>query len=344
MRLRQLTDQIFVLCLVVGCFHSVCLAQKTPPTSTPQALFDFHSGFWINLHHFLYLEALSEQSSAGPHPSVLSEPDAAALKSLSPEERFAWNSAVSYYASSVIQRDVLFDRGMGAIKNQLEDAETSPDLANVDIPAALREILVKAAPIYRKHWWERHDAQNRQWIAQVQPLVAEHGTRLRDSMVKIYEAPWPGEPVRVDVTVWASKFGAYTTNEPTRPTISSADPSNQGAAALEIVFHETSHGMIRPVHDAIQSASENVPGWNAVPHAATLWHGVLFYTAGELIAEQVPGYVPYADKNGLWDRGWPGPVQALIVQDWKPHIDGTVPLSTAITKLVKDLAVTTSHH
>lgn len=150
--------------------------------------------------------------------------------------------------------------------------------------------------------------------------------------------------MRVDVTVWASKFGAYTTNEPTRPTISSADPSNQGAAALEIVFHETSHGMIRPVHDAIQSASENVPGWNAVPHAATLWHGVLFYTAGELIAEQVPGYVPYADKNGLWDRGWPGPVQALIVQDWKPHIDGTVPLSTAITKLVKDLAVTTSHH
>lgn len=343
MRLRQVTKQIFILCLALGCSLSLCVAQKAPATSQ-QSLFDFHSGFWINLHHFLYLEALLEQSPAGPHPPVLSEADAASLKSLSPEERAAWNAAVAYYAASMIQRDVLFDRGMGAIKNQLEDAETSPDLANVDIPPALREVLVKAAPIYRKHWWERHDGDNRQWIAQLQPLVAEHGVRLRDSMVKIYEAPWPGQPVRVDVTVWASRFGAYTTNEPTRPTIASTDPSNQGTAALEILFHETSHGMIRPVHDAIQSAGESVPGWSAVPHAATLWHAVLFYTAGDLVAAQIPGYVPYADKNGLWDRGWPDPIRALIVQDWKPHIDGTVPLSTAITKLVKDLAATSSPH
>ena len=31
-----------------------------------------------------------------------------------------------------------------------------------------------------------------------------------------------------------------------------------------------------------------------------LWHAVLFYTSGELVAGLVPGYTSYADKNGLW--------------------------------------------
>ena len=75
----------------------------------------------------------------------------------------------------------------------------------------------------------------------------------------------------------------------------------------------------------------------------SLWHEVLFYTSGDLVAEQVRGYSPYANKNGLWDRAWPGPDYALIERDWKPHMDGTVPLSAALTKLVDDLATASSH-
>ena len=40
-------------------------------------------------------------------------------------------------------------------------------------------------------------------------------------MVKVFEAPWPGNPVRVDIVAYANWAGAYTTIEPTRPTISS---------------------------------------------------------------------------------------------------------------------------
>lgn len=316
-------------------------AQSTPSAKTAETLFDFHSGFWINLHHFLYLEAAAQKPSAPRAPTV-SQADVEIASSLTQEERATWDGAVSYYQQSVIQRDLLFDAGMNAIKNQLENAETSPDLANVDIPAPLRDVLVKASPIYRKHWWTGHDKENRAWIQNLKPLLDPHGAALRDSMVRIYESPWPGQPVRVDVTVFAGPTAAYTTNDPIRPTLSSADPRNQGTAALEILFHETSHGMIRKVSDAINAAQESAPRPENAPRSAPLWHAVLFYTAGELVAERIPGYVPYADKNGLWARAWPDPVRALIEQDWKPHMAGTVSLSAAITKLVADIAA--AHH
>lgn len=209
------------------------------------------------------------------------------------------------------------------------------------MPVDLKVILLKAAPIYRKYWWARHDAQNRQWIAQLEPLVEKYGESIKDSLTRIYEVPWPGQPVRVDVTVYASQFGAYTTDNPTRPTISSTDPANQGNTALEIVFHETSHGMMDKVMDAINEAerSGNVPNQSKAFHSGTLWHAVLFYTAGELVAEQIPEYVPYADKNGLWVRAWPDPDRSLIVQDWKPHMNGSAELQPALTKLVDDLAM-----
>lgn len=53
------------------------------------------------------------------------------------------------------------------------------------------------------------------------------------------------------------------------------------------------------VMDAMSAAETKVNGHraNGAFHTRTLWHAVLFYTAGELVAERIPGYVPYADKN-----------------------------------------------
>lgn len=323
----------------------ISAAQSNEAKETSQRLFDFHSGVWINLHHFLYLEALSRGPQKSSHPAVVTDEDAVLLGSLSAQERATWNEAVDYYANSVIARDLLFDRDMGIIKNEIEDTEDSADLQQLDIPADLRGTLRKAAPIYRKHFWKNHDQENRRWIAQLQPLIEKYGEKLKNSLVAIYEEPWPDSPVRVDVTIYAGQFGAYTTNGPTRPTICSRDPANQGAAALEVVFHETSHGMIDRVADAISAAEADVNARNPKEtfHSGKLWHAVLFYTAGEVVAQQVPGYVAYADKNGLWTRAWPGPVRSLIEQDWKPHFNGSVTLSAAIGKLISDLAAAQAH-
>jgi hypothetical protein len=304
-------------------------------------MFEFHSGFWINLHHFLYREAIASAPQKGSRPLPLLGADADELKALSADEKADWDKAVAYYRDSLIQRDLLFDAGMESIKNKLEDSETSPDLASTSIVEELKGLLVKVAPIYRRHWWPRQDEQNRQWISELQALIDQHGDAIRSSLVRIYDVPWPEQTVRVDIVAYANWAGAYTSLEPTRPTISSTDPTNQGAAALEIVFHETSHGMIDKVMDAInraERAADAASKSGPIHLPRDLWHQVLFYTSGELVVRRIPGYVPYADKNGLWIRTWSGPDRTLIERYWKPHMDGSVGLQQSLTGIVDDLA------
>ena len=310
-------------------------SANTPP------IFEFHNGFWINLHHFLYWQALAAKSQKGSQPLVLYHTDTEEFKLLSAEEKASWSTCIAYYQNSLIGRDLLFDEGMNSVKNELEDSEASPDLGDVHIPEELKRVLQTAAPIYRKHWWPKQDAQNRQWIAQLHVLLEQHGEAICKALAKIYEAPWPGQPVRVDAVAYANWAGAYTTVEPTRPTISTTDPTNQGAAALEIVFHETSHGMMNAVRNAIKDAETTANARrkdNPIRFRRDLWHEVLFYTSGNLVAQRIANYVPYADKNGLWTRAWTGPDRLLIEQDWNPHMNGSVRLQQAITKLVDDLA------
>jgi len=339
-RSRLRLNALCILCLSTCAACACCRAQASFPAPTSQKLFDFHSGFWINLHHFLYAAALVFRASKSPQAQTLNAPDEEELGRLSPEERTTWNAATSYYAVSLVQRDLLFDEGMEEIKNRLEGAETSIDLAGTQIPDDLKAALLSAAPIYRKHWWTRHDADNRRWIADVQALVGRCGSSISDSLVRIYEVPWPEYPVRVDAVAYANWAGAYTTIHPTRPTISTTDPANQGTAALEIVFHETSHGMMNKVMDGLDAAEKAATPESSIGPIHShrdLWHEILFYTSGELVAGCIPGYAPYADKNGLWMRAWSGPDRALIERDWKPHMSGAVPLSAALAKLVEDL-------
>ncbi len=343
MRSSRTTPWLASLCvlLCLTLLPAGSSAQTTPTAPTAQKLFDFHSGLWINLHHFLYWQALSAAPRKGSRPLVLASADQQELRQLSPEEHAVWDAAVAYYAASLVQRDLLFDEGMETIKNQLEDAEASPDLATAAIPPDLKALLLKAAPIYKKHWWTRHDEQNRRWIAQLQPALAQYGSALSASLIRIYESPWPGDPVRVDAVAYANWAGAYTSLEPTRPAISTTDPANQGTAALEIVFHETSHGMMDKVMNGLHTAEKAVNASHSgepVRFRRDLWHEVLFYTSGQLVADLVPGYVPYADKNGLWARAWPGPDRALLDQDWQPHMHGASPIAAALAKLVADLA------
>ncbi|MBV9181336.1 MAG: hypothetical protein JO356_08485 [Acidobacteria bacterium] len=241
---------------------------------------------------------------------------------------------------SLAKRDLLFDSGMVDIKNQLEDSEHARDLEEAKLSPELKSVLLRAAPVYRRHWWPRHESLNQEWVRHLQPLLDRYGVDMRQALARIYEVPWPSRPIRVDAVVYANCAGAYTTLFPTRPTISTTDAANQGTAALEMAFHESSHAMMEGVRAAIDSAEKAAtlaPSKTATPLHRDLWHEVLFYTSGELVAELAPGYIPYADKNGLWARVWAGADREFIEKDWKPHISGAVSIQAALTRLVNDL-------
>ena len=66
-----------------------------------------------------------------------------------------------------------------------------------------------------------------------------------------------------------------------------------------------------------------------LPHDPT--HVFIFYTAGALTHRMLPDHVPYAEKNGLWERV-PDFKHALplLKQYWQPYLDGTTTLDQAL--------------
>lgn len=275
------------------------------------ALFQFHSGFWVNLHLTLYAQA----------------PDPAAAD-------VHWRSALAYYKANLASRDLTFDSGVIKLKNELEDQENAERLTPAaELNTELIAMLERVAPFYRHTMWSKADQANRRWIKTITPLVAQYGRRLSTELSDFYQAPWPSDPVRVDVVNHANWAGAFTTLYPTRITISSVDARNQDNAGLEILFHEASHAIIDRLTDTLHAECKKQ---NVLLPRRDLSHAMLFYTTGEMVRRAIPGYVPYAEANGLWQSSWPmyiGPLQ----RDWQPYLDGKASFYAAISAIVKDV-------
>src|ERR1700756_932914 len=66
----------------------------------PLPVFEFHSGFWVNLHQFLYHEARLREST----PEAKAAAAGPALKqtpiSLSSTEQKTWEQAIAYYRAN----------------------------------------------------------------------------------------------------------------------------------------------------------------------------------------------------------------------------------------------------
>ena len=331
-----------------------------PPARTENRLarrlpvFDFYSGFWINLHHVLYEQARLEASRPTTR-SQPKQPDGAErrlpLDELSTAEKQAWSSAVTEYAQHWTSHDLLFDAEMVRIKDRL--AETGDD-ESVQLSGLTPELiapLARAAPVYRAHWWAEDDRTNRAWISSVAPMVEQLGAQLARELARVYRVEWPAGNIRVDVCAYAGLFGAYTTLDPLRVTVSSRDLRNQGESALEVLFHESSHALAEPVRDAIarDCKASNKP----IPR--DLWHALLFYTTGEIVrrnlapvvgagaaveASKTPrapaAYEPYAYRQGLYVRDWQSYERALE-QYWRPYLEGHASFDDAVARLVNQL-------
>jgi hypothetical protein len=198
--------------------------------------------------------------------------------------------------------------------------------------------LEAAGHVYRAHQWPEHDRANRAWIARVAPLVREQGLGLAQRLADIYQTKWPLEKIRVDVTAFANWAGAYTTLDPLRLTISSTDSRNQGSEALEVLFHEASHGIAEPVQQAIARECRQ----RDKPIPRDLWHALIFYTTGEVIKPVMTAqeggaadaeYTPYAVRERLYQRGWDDYLK-LLTRFWQPYLDGYATYDDAIARMV----------
>ncbi|HEY2646097.1 MAG TPA: hypothetical protein VGI34_03960 [Candidatus Acidoferrales bacterium] len=341
-------------------------AQQTSGTESPLPVFEFHSGFWVNLHHFLYLQA---RLSAGNPSSTdngrgQAPPDEhlASLIDFPAMDIEAWNDAVAFYAKDLARRDLSLNGDMQNINDRLADMEACPDLDGKSSPfckSGLRpeliEALQRAGPVYRAHWWPEHDRANREWIAQVSPLVRHMGVELSVQLADIYQRSWPSNRLRVDVVWYGGPYGAYTSLSPTHVTISSHDPRNRGVYGFEVLFHESSHALSGSVSEAI--AREFRERDKPIPR--DLWHALLFYTTGEIVRRDVlygsistadlrnrdsqnqnndpqdadfSAYQTYASRFGLYSGSWVR-FRGMLDLYWLPYLDGKISFDTAIARL-----------
>jgi len=157
MTLARASAVAAALLIVTG--HTTA-AGETPVAEVSQLR--LYSSFWQNLHHFLYVSAWATRPVVPRAPRLAMRPAAGPVVSMTADEKTAWDAAVGFYDRELASKDLLFDSGMTTIKLALADADAS--LSDVPLDGELRAVLLSAAPIYRKYWWNEHDAANRAWI------------------------------------------------------------------------------------------------------------------------------------------------------------------------------------
>jgi len=324
--------------IAISCCAIAC---ATPPRATPAAqppartkLFAMQSNFWINLHHFLYVTARARKGLDADRTTVTqSLADTVGYGTLPAALRSDWDESLAYYDRAIAQRDILFDSTLVVVNVALSHV-TGGSVRGAGLDSGLTRALERAAPVYRRLWWSRHDAANRKWIAAVMPLLAQHGDSAAAWEARAFNVRWSDTPVPVDVTAYANWAGAYTTDDPSHITISSLDSATLGTAAFESLFHEVLHTMDRTLFEQYRAAARG-QGKRMLRNPT---HPFIFYTAGEVTRRLFPGHVPYAEAGGLWDRVPDfGAMRPLLQRHWQPWLDAKIPLDEALRRIAADL-------
>ncbi|MEO8430851.1 MAG: hypothetical protein ABI592_05020 [Acidobacteriota bacterium] len=300
--------------------------------------FEFHGGFWMDLHHFLYVAARSRNGERDASRSAVeAAPRELESAGFRPDERAAVDEAIETYRRTLARRDLVFDAEAIRVTDgvaALDDGGASTASGARGFPdAGIARALDLAAPGYRRTLWPTHLARHPAWLSEAAPLLEAHGTAMARGLAAAYGTSWPTAPIRVDLVAFANWAGAYTVSSSRRITMSSLAADYRAPGCLELLFHEASH-LLDPQIDGRFEAEARAQG-KSLP--SDLTHAVIFESAGVLAARELPGYVPHAERNGFWTRRpWPA-YRPLLTENWDPHLEGRFGVEEAVRRLIAAL-------
>jgi hypothetical protein len=299
--------------------------------------FVFHSDPWINLHHFLFQWARNVPArQPGDRRRVVGVGEPEQLGRLDAEERQAWDRALDYYRERLIAGDLLFDRGLLAVRERLAGAACSAaGLGELDVE--LRTVLEEAMAVYRNSWWPDHHRGNVAWIREQVDALKVYEAVLSERLAEAYGGEWPAERVRVDAAAYTNWAGAYTTNHPASVAISSTDYA--GLEGLEILFHEVSHAsffeqrLLGQVAAAFRKRGAKPPN--------RFVHTIQFITPAELLrstlsVEELARYRSVGVR--VLERGSLKEQYRIVLKHWRPFLDGQIDRGEALDRIVEELA------
>jgi hypothetical protein len=306
-------------------------AEVVPRQAQSTPIFTYHSGFWLNLHQFLYVLGRVEAKMADINRSAVAGApgdEAQGLARLNEDERRIWREVVAAYANGPSRQDAVFDNELVATGQALARAGNATMLAGAGVAPQFADNLERAAPIYRKAWWDMHERANKNRERQLDALVLRHGQEVLSFITRAYQEAWPSDGYPVQFVAWANWAGAFSTGE-RHLVVSTLDAGSSEASGLETLFHEAMHQWDRAMQRRINVTADRLQKRVTGPVS----HAMVFYTAGEAIRRVIPGHQPAADTFGIW-RSQMGRFKPALDAAWKPYLDGKGTLDEALIGVV----------
>lgn len=327
--------------LLVAPGGSLAAGPAPDPAPAPVATtahFAIHSDLPTNLHDALVVAGAARKDGepelfhAGAEESCFAE--------LPTSARLGWDLAVQFYAE-VVSPGGWSDRPQFLLRLDLAGLGEEPDERARRFLGIARGFLAAATPAYEACRWSAQDSENRRWIEALKPRLAAHGATVARHLERYYGTPLHGLPIRVDAVPTAPPTGAnsiFLTPEGGHLVVSSTVAEED---ALEIVFHEASHTLMRrgdPVPRALAEAAREL----GVELPRDLWHVVLFYATGEAVRRALeeagePGYTPYLYSYERFGRGAWGRHRDAVEAAWPAYLDGERTLGQAAADLLRAL-------
>jgi hypothetical protein len=322
------------LLVLAGSNLNLCASWSKPKVVARSPIFNFHDDeFWLNLHHFLYVLGRAENKTRDSSRAAVSGAPAdqqQGMTLLTTQEQAIWKEAVLNYAAGPAKKDLVFDGPLPAVTLALAQARDTKSPKGVD--PSIAAVLVRAAPVYRKAWWSKHQAANKAWRREIEALVKRYGTPVLSFITNAYGMEWVTRGYDVHLSAYCNWAGAYSTAG-NLLVVSSLAEGNQGTMGLETVFHEGMHQWDDSVDAALNQQARRLNK----PVPDRLSHALIFFTAGEAVRHVFPEHTPYADKSGVWQRGMTRERQVLT-EIWKPYLEGRGTRDEAFAAIIKRLS------
>lgn len=280
--------KLFVISFLVNIFVLGQNGEKTIIAET--GYFEFHSDYWINLHHFLFQKAGRSQEKKLKEDGyqLLEINEAAVYKGLDTEQSKKLEEAVEYYQKNIVNKDLIRQLGKERVWLQKQNADNR--ITDTLFSKAYTKVLNQASEVYKTTFWPLHMKQNELVIERHLPIVKKMEGYYFSKITKLALQDWPSKTkVRVDLTAYANYAGAYT---PTRPyfnlIISSLDPGTENTGFIETLFHEGTHLIFLyggPFRSGISEIFDQ-EGFK-MEYPGHLWHASMFYLCGRVVQDEL---------------------------------------------------------
>lgn len=314
-------------------------AGEGPGPVATTAHFAFHSDLATNLHDALITAGRARNDGGAElfHAGA----EGSCFDDLPPSARLGWDLAVDFYARVLSPND-WSDRQQFLLRLDLAGLQEDPDEGARRFTGITRGFLAAATPAYEACRWGAQDAENRRWLEALTPRLAAHGEAVARRLERFYGTPLHGLPIRVDVVATAPPTGAnsiYLSPAGGHLVVSSSIGEGD---ALEIVFHEASHTLMRhddPIPRALAGTADEL----GLELPRDLWHVTLFYTTGEAVRRALeeagePPYTPYLYSYERFGTGAWGRHRDALETAWPAYLDGERTLGEAASDLLRATA------